>query len=43
MMGTSAAYGAALEEDDMFALLDKAREIGSRFWDTADSVFPILA
>ena len=30
------AYGPPLEEDAMFALLNKAIELGCTFWDSAD-------
>lgn len=35
-MGLSAFYGAAPSDDERFALLDRAYELGQRFWDTAD-------
>lgn len=36
LMGPSTAYGEPLEEEKVFEILDKAYEIGSRFWDTAE-------
>ena len=35
LMGPSMAYGEPLSEAKVFEILDKAYEVGSRFWDTA--------
>jgi hypothetical protein len=42
LMAFSAIYGEALTEEQVFAILDKAHEIGSRFWDTAEYVLLII-
>lgn len=36
LMNNSGAYNAAGSDEERFAFLDKAYEIGERFWDTAD-------
>ncbi|EJD43348.1 Aldo/keto reductase [Auricularia subglabra TFB-10046 SS5] len=36
LMGVSVAYGPPLGEEETFALLDKAIELGCTFWDSAD-------
>ena len=35
-MGLSAFYGTAEPDEERFAVLDKAYEMGERFWDSAD-------
>lgn len=35
-MGLSRFYGTVPSNDERFALLDHAHELGQRFWDTAD-------
>ncbi|KAF3388000.1 Aldo-keto reductase yakc [NADP] [Talaromyces pinophilus] len=36
LMGLSGVYGSAPDEEGRFKILDRAAEIGSTFWDTAD-------
>jgi aryl-alcohol dehydrogenase-like predicted oxidoreductase len=36
-----ASYGTTPSEDDQFALLDRALELGAAFWDTSEYVFAI--
>ena len=36
VMSLSMAYGPAPPDDERFALLDRAYELGQKFWDTAD-------
>lgn len=36
LMGLSSFYGTAEPDENRFAVLDKAYELGERFWDTAD-------
>ena len=36
LMGLSQGYGAVPSDEERFALLDRALEIGSTFWDTAE-------
>jgi aryl-alcohol dehydrogenase-like predicted oxidoreductase len=36
LMGLSIAYGTAPSDEERFALLDRAAEIGATFWDTAE-------
>jgi aryl-alcohol dehydrogenase-like predicted oxidoreductase len=37
LMGMSyMAYGTALSEEEQFAVLDRAVELGATFWDTAE-------
>ncbi len=39
LMGMSyAVYGAALSDEERFKILDRAWEIGARFWDSAEFV-----
>ncbi|RFU77506.1 aldo keto reductase [Trichoderma arundinaceum] len=35
-MGLSASYGSGGSDEDRFRVLDRAHELGSTFWDTAD-------
>lgn len=35
-MGLSASYGKVEENEARFAVLDRALELGSTFWDTSD-------
>ena len=35
-MGLSAFYGAPKSDEERFAVLDHAYDIGERFWDSAD-------
>lgn len=35
-MGLSAFYGKPKPDDERLALLDRAYELGERFWDTSD-------
>lgn len=35
-MGLSASYGKIEEDEGRFAVLDRALELGSTFWDTSD-------
>ncbi|KAH8176585.1 aldo/keto reductase family protein [Sarocladium implicatum] len=35
-MGFTFSYGKALSDEEIFAILDRAYELGCRFWDTAD-------
>jgi aryl-alcohol dehydrogenase-like predicted oxidoreductase len=35
-MGLSASYGAVDGNEERLAVLDKALELGSAFWDTSD-------
>lgn len=34
-MGMHHSYGEALSDEEVFKVLDKAYELGYRFWDTA--------
>jgi aryl-alcohol dehydrogenase-like predicted oxidoreductase len=36
LMGLTGFYGTAPDEEGLFNLLDRAAEIGSTFWDTAE-------
>lgn len=36
LMGLTGVYGAAPDEEGRFKILDRAAEIGSTFWDTAE-------
>jgi aryl-alcohol dehydrogenase-like predicted oxidoreductase len=36
LMGLTGFYGTAPEEQGLFKILDRAAEIGSTFWDTAE-------
>ena len=36
LMGLSGVYGTAPDEERRFKILDRAAEIGSTFWDTAE-------
>ena len=36
LMSMSSCYGSITSDEDMFAVLDHAYEIGARFWDTAE-------
>lgn len=36
LMGLSIAYGATASTEERLKVLDRAYELGERFWDTAD-------
>lgn len=36
LMGLTGVYGTAPDEEGRFNILDRAAEIGSTFWDTAE-------
>ena len=36
LMGLSVAYGAPPSDEERFRILDRAYELGERFWDSAD-------
>ena len=36
LMSLSSVYGSISTDEDVFALLDRAYEIGARFWDTSE-------
>jgi hypothetical protein len=38
LMGMSIAYGTIPSDEERFAVLDRALELGATFWDTSESV-----
>ena len=41
LMGMSVAYGAVPNDEERFAILDRALDLGATFWDSAEFVFSI--